>query len=101
MMSILRQPPPAPRSPRWAPSPQCVRIADSQETTVPKTPIRSFYSADMLLARCPRPHNSTPFSARCVFANVETPYLKTVFGFSSTQDFAAAKILARQESLIC
>src|SRR5207247_5575008 len=66
-----------------------------------KTPVSSFYPADTLLARRPRAHNSTPFSARCFLASVETPYSKIVLGFSSTQDFAAAKILARQESLIC
>src|SRR2546428_258581 len=100
-MSILRQPPPTPRSPRCAPSPQCVRLADSQKTTVTKTPIPSFHRAHTPLARRPRPHNSTPFRDRCFLASVETPYLKTVFGFSSTQDFAAAEKHARQESLIC
>lgn len=36
MMSILRQPLPTPRSPRSAPLPQCVRLADFQKTTVSK-----------------------------------------------------------------
>jgi hypothetical protein len=36
MMSILRQPPPTPRSPRCAPSPQCVRLADFPNTAVAK-----------------------------------------------------------------
>jgi hypothetical protein len=75
MMSFLRQPPPIPRSLGWAPSPQCVRLPVFQKTTVTKTPIPSFYRADTLLARRPRPHNSTPFSARCFLASVETPYL--------------------------
>ena len=66
-----------------------------------KTPVPSFYRGDTPLPQRPRSRNSAPFSARCFLASVESPYLKIVLEFSSTQDFAAAKILARQESLIC
>ena len=90
MMSILRQPPPASRSPRCAPSPQCVRLADFQGTTVAKNSHSVVLPRRYIACSTPTPTQLHPFFARYVLASVETPYLKIVRGFSSTQDFAAA-----------
>jgi hypothetical protein len=38
MISILKQPRPAPRSPHCAPLPKCVRLTDFYKTSVTKNP---------------------------------------------------------------